>query len=146
MGGWKRDRGRALLAAVACNLLLSGPSAHAEEKRPNIVLMLSDNLGFGEIGAYGGGALRGAPTPRLDRLAAEGLRLTNFNVELECTPSRSALMTGRMPVRSGTWRAASPGRPTSCSARLGQSPTARSSPDRRPRRDGEGRDVAARGG
>jgi arylsulfatase len=73
--------------------------------------MLSDNLGFGEIGVYGGGILRGAPTPRLDQLAGEGLRFTNFNVEVECTPSRSALMTGRMPVRSGTWRAASPGIP-----------------------------------
>jgi arylsulfatase len=86
-------------------------AARAEERAPNIVLMLSDNLGFGEIGVYGGGALRGAPTPRLDRLAAEGLRFTNFNVEVECTPSRSALLTGRMPVRSGTWRAASPGIP-----------------------------------
>ena len=85
--------------------------AHADERPPNIVLMLSDNLGFGEIGAYGGGVLRGAPTPRLDQLAAEGLRFTNFNVEVECTPSRSALMTGRMPVRSGTWRAAMPGLP-----------------------------------
>ena len=73
--------------------------------------MLSDNLGFGEIGVYGGGVLRGAPTPRLDRLAAEGMRFTNFNVEVECTPSRSALLTGRMPVRSGTWRAGMPGMP-----------------------------------
>jgi arylsulfatase len=73
--------------------------------------MLSDNLGFGEIGVYGGGALRGAPTPRLDRLSAEGMRFTNFNVEVECSPSRSALLTGRLPVRSGTWRAAPPGIP-----------------------------------
>lgn len=86
-------------------------SAKADERPPNIVLMLSDNLGFGEIGAYGGGVLRGAPTPRLDRMAAEGLRFTNFNVEVECTPSRSALMTGRMPIRSGTWRVATPGLP-----------------------------------
>lgn len=68
--------------------------------------MLSDNLGFGELGAYGGGALGGAPPPRLDQLASEGLRFTNFNVEVEFSPSRSALMTGRLPVRSGTWRAA----------------------------------------
>ena len=93
-----------LVAAVAL------PAA-AEAGPPNIVVMLSDNLGFGEIGAYGGGVLRGAPTPRLDRLASEGMRFTNFNVEVECTPSRSALVTGRMPVRSGTWRAASPGLP-----------------------------------
>ena len=64
--------------------------------------MLVDNFGYGDLGAYGGGELRGVPTPRLDDLAAEGLRLTNFNVEPECTPSRSALMTGRLPIRSGT--------------------------------------------
>lgn len=75
------------------------------EKKPNIVLMLSDNLGYGDIGAYGGGAIRGAPTPTLDALAQEGTKFTNFNVESECTPSRSALMTGRMPIRSGTTRA-----------------------------------------
>lgn len=74
----------------------------AEEEQPNIVFMLMDNLGWGEIGAYGGGILRGAETPRLDALAAEGLRLLNFNVEPQCTPSRSALMTGRHPIRSGT--------------------------------------------
>jgi arylsulfatase A-like enzyme len=99
------------LVTVVGAFWLAGAVAQADEKPPNIVVMLSDNLGFGEIGVYGGGALRGAPTPRLDRLAAEGMRFTNFNVEVECTPSRSALMTGRMPVRSGTWRAASPGLP-----------------------------------
>jgi len=104
---------RSLALFVTCLLtpLLPGSAAAATDGRPNIVLMLSDNLGFGEIGVYGGGVLRGAPTPRLDHLAAEGLRLTNFNVEVECTPSRSALLTGRMPVRSGTWRAATPGLP-----------------------------------
>jgi arylsulfatase len=100
---------RGLVAVLIC--LATAFAARAEERAPNIVLMLSDNLGFGEIGVYGGGVLRGAPTPRLDRLAAEGMRFTNFNVEVECTPSRSALLTGRMPVRSGTWRAASPGLP-----------------------------------
>jgi arylsulfatase A-like enzyme len=97
--------------ALGAALVAAGAAAAAESSRPNIVLMLSDNLGFGEIGVYGGGVLRGAPTPRLDRLAAEGMRSTNFNVEVECTPSRSALLTGRMPVRSGTWRAGMPGMP-----------------------------------
>ena len=73
--------------------------------KPNIVFMLSDNLGYGDLGSYGGGIIRGAPTPRLDQLAAAGTRYTNFNVEAECTPSRSALMTGRYAVRSGTTRA-----------------------------------------
>ena len=76
-------------------------SAWAVDK-PNVVIMLVDNLGWGELGVYGGGELRGASTPNLDSLAAEGLRLQNFNVEPQCTPSRSALMTGRHPIRSGT--------------------------------------------
>lgn len=71
-------------------------------KKPNIVFFFWDNLGWGELGCYGGGILRGAPTPRIDRLAAEGMRLLNFNVEAQCTPSRSALLTGRHPIRSGT--------------------------------------------
>jgi len=87
------------------SLALSGigvPSVWAETEKRNIVFSVVDNVGYGELGSYGGGALRGAPTPRLDKLAAEGLRLTNFNVEPQCTPSRSALMTGRHPIRSGT--------------------------------------------
>src|SRR5438445_6272517 len=73
-------------------------------RKPNIVLMLTDNLGYGELGVYGGGILRGAPTPRIDTLASEGTRLLNFNVEAQCTPSRSVLMTGRFPIRSGTYQ------------------------------------------
>lgn len=65
------------------------------QDQPNIIFMLSDNLGYGDLGCYGGGIIRGAPTPNIDQLAAEGIRFTNFNVESECTPSRSALMTGR---------------------------------------------------
>ena len=70
--------------------------------KPNIVFFFWDNLGWGEVGCYGGGVLRGAPTPRIDQLATEGLRLLNFNVEAQCTPSRSAVLTGRHPIRSGT--------------------------------------------
>ena len=65
------------------------------QTKPNIVFILMDNLGYGEVGCYGGGELRGAPTPRIDKLATEGTRLTNFNVEAQCTPSRSAILTGR---------------------------------------------------
>ena len=68
--------------------------------KPNIVLVLMDNFGYGEIGVYGGGVLRGAPTPNNDSIAAEGFQLTNYNVEAECTPSRSALMTGRYGIRT----------------------------------------------
>jgi arylsulfatase len=60
-----------------------------------------DNFGYGELGVYGGGITRGGATPRIDKLAGEGLRLTNFNVEAQCTPSRAALMTGRYAKRTG---------------------------------------------
>ncbi len=71
------------------------------QSKPNIVLILMDNLGYGELGVYGGGILRGAPTRRIDKLASEGARLLNYNVEAQCTPSRAALLTGRYAVRTG---------------------------------------------
>lgn len=79
--------------------------------KPNIVLIVADNLGWGELGCYGGGALRGAPTPNIDRLAAEGLLLQNFNVESDCVPTRSALMSGRHPIRTGCLQSVPPGLP-----------------------------------
>ncbi|NNC79051.1 MAG: arylsulfatase [Acidimicrobiales bacterium] len=84
---------------------------HVTTKRPNIVFVFFDNLGYGELGVYGGGIVRGAPTPRIDALAAEGMRLTNMNMEAQCTPSRSAAMTGRIPLRSGTTTIPVPGQP-----------------------------------
>lgn len=74
--------------------------AHGQDERPNIVLVLMDNFGYGEVGVYGGGVLRGAATPNIDSIAAEGYQLTNYNVEAECTPSRAALMTGRYGIRT----------------------------------------------
>lgn len=90
------------LLALAANRLTV--PAQAAAKKPNIIYVLMDNLGYGELGVYGGGILRGAPTPRLDRLAGEGLRLLNLNVEAACTPSRSATLTGRFSIRSGTYK------------------------------------------
>ena len=84
-----------------------GPVSEA----PNIVLVLADNLGWGELGCYGGGALRGAPTPRIDALAGQGLRCLNFNVESDCVPTRSALMTGRHPIRTGALQSVPAGLP-----------------------------------
>lgn len=71
------------------------------QDKPNIVIIFMDNFGWGEPGFNGGGIIRGAETPRMDGLAAQGMKLTNFNVEVQCTPSRSALMTGRYAIRSG---------------------------------------------
>jgi len=89
-----------LTSIVSIYLSLLAPAALAAEK-PNIVLVFMDNCGWGEPGFNGGGIIRGAATPRLDALAADGLRLMNFNVEAQCTPSRSAIMTGRYAIRSG---------------------------------------------
>src|SRR3979490_1696766 len=86
---------------IAPLLIALAGLANAQNK-PNVVVVLMDNLGWGEPGVYGGGILRGAATPRIDKLAAEGMRLLNFNVEAQCTPSRAALMTGRSAIRAGT--------------------------------------------
>lgn len=79
--------------------------------KPNIILILADNLGWGELGCYGGGLLRGAATPRIDAFAKEGLLLHNFNVESDCVPTRSALMTGRHPIRTGCLQSVPAGMP-----------------------------------
>jgi arylsulfatase len=89
-----------VLVLLAYGLLCGFGTAQAQDK-PNIVLVFMDNFGWGEPGFNGGGIIRGAPTPRIDALAAEGLRLTNFNVESQCTPSRAAIMSGRYAIRSG---------------------------------------------
>ncbi len=110
--GGRRQAGILLLSVCSTVPLLAGQSrTPAAASRPNIVLILADNLGYGELGVYGGGILRGAPTPRIDGLASEGMRLLNFNVEASCTPSRSALMTGRFSIRSGTYQVSRGGAP-----------------------------------
>jgi arylsulfatase len=67
--------------------------------KPNIVFVLADNVGWGDWSCYGGST----PTPRIDKLASEGIRFTNYTVESQCTPTRSALLTGRQSRRSGTY-------------------------------------------
>jgi len=93
-----------LIRIVILFLVFSPCNAEADTSKsslqPNIVLIVMDNFGYGEIGLYGGGVLRGAPTPHIDSIGREGFQLTNFNVEAECTPSRSSLMTGRYGIRT----------------------------------------------
>jgi arylsulfatase A-like enzyme len=67
--------------------------------RPNIVFILCDNVGWGDFSCYGGSI----PTPRIDKLANEGVRFNNYTVESQCTPTRSAILTGRQSVRCGTF-------------------------------------------
>ena len=104
----------ALFASLA--LALAAP-AFAQTQKPNVVFILADNVGYGDLGPYGGGELRGAPTPRIDQLAHEGLRLTQFLVEPACTPSRAALMTGQYSIRNGLSLIIVPGSENTLSAR-----------------------------
>jgi arylsulfatase A-like enzyme len=90
-----------LLASFVAMMAQNMPAT--AQQKPNIVFILADNLGYGELGVYGGGILRGAPTPTIDQIAKEGMLFLNFNVEAQCTPTRSALMTGRFSIRSGTY-------------------------------------------
>jgi arylsulfatase A-like enzyme len=89
----------ALLATACATSPLPASSAPSSDK-PNIVVILGDNIGYGELSCYDNSRM--VQTPRLDKLASQGLRLTNFNVETWCAPSRAALLTGRYGIRSGT--------------------------------------------
>jgi len=102
--------GRALIGATMFAALPA-----AAQQRPNVVFILADNVGYGDMGPYGGGELRGYPTPRVDELAREGLHLTQFLVEPSCTPSRSALMTGQYSIRNALSLATIPGTPNTLS-------------------------------
>lgn len=84
-------------------------AAEAKGSKPNIILLMSDDVGWGDLGCYGGGENRGAPTPNLDRLAAEGLQFNSFYGQPSCTPGRAAAMTGRLPIRSGMTTVGMPG-------------------------------------
>lgn len=73
-------------------------------QKPNILIFLVDDMGYGDPGAFGGGAAIGAATPNMDMLAAEGLKLTSTYSQFTCTPTRAAMYTGRLPVRTGLIR------------------------------------------
>ncbi|HEY3224051.1 MAG TPA: arylsulfatase [Pseudolabrys sp.] len=98
-------------------MALATQAVAQQPQKPNVVFILADNVGYGDLGSYGGGESRGAPTPRLDQLAREGVRLTQFLVEPACTPSRAALMTGQYSIRNGLSLIAIEGTPYTLPAR-----------------------------
>jgi N-acetylgalactosamine-6-sulfatase len=92
-------KGPGILLAVLLLLLATNPALAAETKRPNVVFILADDLGYGDLGCYG---CRDIKTPSIDRLAGQGVRFTNFYANgPECTPTRAALLTGRYQQRIG---------------------------------------------
>jgi arylsulfatase A-like enzyme len=103
-----KQKPKTVLAALAVALALamlaavtSPVVAKEEAKKPNIILILSDDFGYGDAGIYGGGPGRGMPTPSLDRMAEEGMTFFSFYAQPSCTPGRAAVQTGRIPNRSG---------------------------------------------
>ena len=96
-------RRKIVRVGLLCLLASLVASSSAARSKPNIVLVFMDNFGWGEPGFNGGGIIRGAPTPRIDKLASEGIRLTNcYAAAANCSPARTGLMTGRTPYRVGT--------------------------------------------
>ena len=87
--------------AFAVVLALTAAPAIAADQKPNILLIVSDDTGWGDLGPYGGGEGRGMPTPNFDRMAADGMTLFSFYAQPSCTPGRAAIQTGRIPNRSG---------------------------------------------
>jgi arylsulfatase len=96
----------ALAGVLGSNPTYAGGQTSSKPKRkpdnkPNIILIVSDDFGYGDSGVYGGGQGRGMPTPCLDRMADEGMTFFSFYAQPSCTPGRAAMQTGRIPNRSG---------------------------------------------
>lgn len=85
--------------AALCGILTVAAASAAD--KPNILFIVSDDTGFGDLGPYGGGEGRGMPTPNIDKMAADGITFFSFYAQPSCTPGRAAMQTGRIPNRSG---------------------------------------------
>src|SRR5215470_11801373 len=99
--GESRWLGPFALFATVMAISIIPASAQQQQAKPNIILIVSDDFGYGDSGVYGGGPGRGMPTPNLDRIANEGMTFFTFYGQPSCTPGRAAMQTGRIPNRSG---------------------------------------------
>ena len=90
----------ALLAFLATCIGATGPARAAEPSRPNVIIVMTDDQGYGDCGFSGNDSVR---TPAIDKLRTQGTLLNNFHVDPTCAPTRAALMTGRYSARTGVW-------------------------------------------
>src|SRR5271169_6064969 len=100
------------VAAAACGALLAATAmcpAQAQQTRPNIVMLMTDDTGWNDFGVYHGGANLGHPTPNIDRLAKEGALFTSWYGQASCTAGRASFITGRIPIRSALSIVVAPG-------------------------------------
>ncbi len=96
----KFSLGALVAGTVLCGVLAPAQAQDAQ-KKPNILFIVSDDTGYGDLGPYGGGEGRGMPTPSIDKLASDGMSFFSFYAQPSCTPGRAAMQTGRIPNRSG---------------------------------------------
>src|SRR5437762_13610131 len=102
-------KGLSLLIATAALLGVVG-SAQAADKKPNIVILMTDDVGWNDFGYIsGGGADLGHPTPNIDRIAKEGAHFTSWYGQASCTAGRASFITGRIPIRSALSIVVAPG-------------------------------------
>ena len=110
---WTALGGLLAAATILCAAQGAAPGKAAEApkgaKKPNIVVIMTDDVGWGDLGCYGGGETRGAPTPNLDRMAEEGMRFTNYYGQASCTAGRASFITGRIPLRTALSVVLAPG-------------------------------------
>ena len=90
-----------MLITLLGTMLGATAQAQAPAKKPNILFIVSDDTGYGDLGPYGGGEGRGMPTPSIDKMAGDGMTFFSFYAQPSCTPGRAAMQTGRIPNRSG---------------------------------------------
>ena len=89
---------RFLFSTFALASMATPQFAFAQSAKPNILFIVSDDTGYGDLGPYGGGEGRGMPTPTFERLANEGMTFFSFYAQPSCTPGRAAVQTGESPI------------------------------------------------
>src|SRR5262245_35822116 len=108
-----------LVAALGTVLAVSMPAVAQQPQRPNMIVIMGDDVGWANISVYNQGIMAGR-TPNLDKLAAEGMRFTDYYAEASCTAGRANFITGELPIRTGMTTVGQAGAPTGIPA---QAPT-----------------------